>query len=73
MKDFFEIVLIGEVAESAVKNLANEMITIIKWNGIKNVLMVNKKQAAMAIEIFLWCYKRTLKKRDKFLFLLWYF
>jgi len=30
-----EIVLIGEVAESAVKNLANEMITIIKWNGIK--------------------------------------
>jgi|SRR5664280_2323360 len=34
-----EIVLIGEVAESAVKNLANEMITIIKGNGIKNVLM----------------------------------
>ena len=34
-----EIVLTGEVEESAVKNLANEMITIIKGNGIKNVLM----------------------------------
>ena len=34
-----EIVLTGEVAESAVKNLANEMITIIKGNGIENVLM----------------------------------
>ena len=34
-----EIVLTGEVAESAVKNLANELITIIKGNGIENVLM----------------------------------
>jgi hypothetical protein len=34
-----EIVLTGEVAESAVNNLANEIITIIKGNGIENVLM----------------------------------
>ena len=34
-----EIVLKGQVAERTVKNLANEMITIIKGNGIKNVLI----------------------------------
>jgi hypothetical protein len=34
-----EIVLTGEVEESAVKNLANELINIIKGNGIENVLM----------------------------------
>ena len=34
-----EIILKGEVAESAVNNLANEIITIIKGNGIENVLM----------------------------------
>jgi len=37
--ELLEIVLTGEVAESAVNNLANEIITIIKGNGIENVLM----------------------------------
>jgi hypothetical protein len=34
-----EIILKGEVAESAVNNLANEIFTIIKGNGIENVLV----------------------------------
>ena len=34
-----EIVLTGEVTERTVKNLANKLITIIKGNGIENVLM----------------------------------
>jgi hypothetical protein len=34
-----EIVLTGEVAESAVNNLANKIFTIIKGNGIENVLV----------------------------------
>src|SRR5664280_160969 len=37
--ELLEIVLTGEVVESAVNNLANEIITIIKGNGIENVLM----------------------------------